>query len=210
MAASIDIFVNNNLFEKDINYTIKKLADKLNIEIKLFRDISEYDNLLNNNEFWGIDLCGYESVEECFKKLGNIQIFRNNGMDEEEIWMSKSNVMLWGDKFDTAGEWYSFHSYIYGLENNYQYEQMIKDIIEYSKIFESNKLIIFSGNFHDDIQEKLWHGSSIEDIMLDKRWNIIIEPKKNNIEKEDINLIYYKEWELDKNIIINEWRKKFK
>jgi len=211
MAASIDLFVNNNLFENDINFTLEKLMRKLNNEIIIFKDNSEYNDSLKNKDFWGIYLYEENSVEEDLLKNGHIKLFRNNGMREEEIWMSKTSIMLWGDKFDMAGGWHSFNSYIKGIEEyNYHYELLINDIIEYSKLFESNKLVIFSGDFHQDILEELWHGNSIENVLTNKRWEIIDKPHNDCSKEENVNILYYKEWKPEDIFSINEWKKYFR
>jgi hypothetical protein len=218
MAASIELWVNNNLFEKDINYTLEKLKEKTQCNIELIGDYFEDTTCSNDKDVWHLYLNEAKSIKEYFEKEGYIQLCRVNGMDEEEIWISKNNVNLWGEKFDIAGQWYSFCYFINGSKyHNFYYNQMINDIIEYSKIFESNKLIIFSDDFHQDIPEKLLKESSIDNILTDKRWKIIKDNSiiLNDIEEieeinEDINYLYYKEWKPKNDLNIKIWKEYFK
>jgi hypothetical protein len=217
MAASTHYFVNNNLFEKNILYTLDKLKEKTQCDINtIWENHEEISSEFNDS--WNIYFYDDETIEEYFEKEGNIQLCRKNGMEEEEIWISKSNVILYGEKFECAGQFYSFCRFLNGGSDvNYWYNQMINDAIKYSEIFNSNKLIIFSGDFHQDVEDELWRGESIDKIINYDYWKII---KDNDIqikdfdqmedEKYNINYLYYKEWERNKNFDLIEWKEYFK
>jgi len=93
------------------------------------------------------------------------------------------------------GRWNYFKDFLIGSieKDDFIYyknwfENFIDRIIEYGKIFNSNELIMFCGDLNQDIQDKLWTGETIENILKNDMWTII-EDIPYNINMDNMEII---------------------
>jgi hypothetical protein len=219
MGIDVGIYMKHTFFEKNITYTLEKL-----------KEISSFDVLISSMHThigtqigpeWVVNIDDYNSVEECFEREKYITITRRWDTEKEtEIWFSKNNFEMSGNEFMIRGRWYYFSKFLIGDMNEEDFEDyknwfnnFLENLIEYGKLFNSNELIMFCGDLNQDIEEELWTGETIENILNKNIWTIITDiPYKidfNNYEEYDIpRFLFNKKWK--NNLFdINKWKNLF-
>jgi hypothetical protein len=214
------IFINHNFYEKNIAYTLDKLKEITSYEVLFTR---KYNNSeIYSGPHWTVYIDEADSVNDIFEKNNFVDIIRYYETDEEEeLWFSRTNIELssYGNKFDISGRWHRFRDFLikspeidFEKYNNY-FNNLLKRIIDYGKLFKSTESIIFCHDYNQDISDKLWNGTSIKEILTMDIWTIIkeipYEIDLQKIEKYDTaRFIFYTEWELQE-FNLREWKNKF-
>jgi hypothetical protein len=206
MGIDVAVFMKHNFFEKNITYTLDKLKEISSFEVLI--------SSMNNNIIsqigpeWIVNIDEYSSVEECFEKDKFVKIIRHWETDKEtEIWFSKNNLDIIGDEFMVRGRWYYFSKFLINdmVKKDFEdyknwFNSFVEKLIEYGRIFNCNELIMFCADLNQEIEEELWAGETVENILNKDMWTIIENiPYKidiNNFEKYDIpRFIFNKKWE---------------
>ena len=219
MGIDVAVFMKHNFYEKNIIYTLDKLKEISSFDVLISSSHNNIGTQISSE--WVVNIDDYYSVEECFEKEKYITITRHWDTEKEiEIWFSKNNFDILGKEFMVRGRWYYFSKFLIGDMDNENFEDyknsfnsLLEKIIEYGKIFNSNELIMFCGDLNQDIEEELWNGETIENILNKNIWTIIrdipYKIDKNNYEKYDIpRFLFNKKWE--NNLFdLNKWKKLF-
>jgi hypothetical protein len=223
MADCTSIYVDNNVFEKNITYTIDKICKKLNCKY-----YQEMEYILNRHDidrhYIKIDVDYNYSIDEYFERKKEIDVY----IGDQQLTFSKNSICIYQyNLFDFCFDWHHFITFLRG-EYDSEYEEYVKfkinEIKEFSKLFESKQMIIFNGESSDSPEKDLYEGASIEEILNKKGWKIFnsfpipkckikFEEINNNEEKaleyRGDNYIYYEKW--INNEILNPyiWENKF-
>ena len=207
-----NVFVNNNIYNGNIEETLNKVIERMEIEVFIRYDENDELNIKKKENTYIVDIVDYNdsyTVKTYFEKHGNICLEKveyisennSNKIDQNEkygkikdIYISK-NCVYYSDNLFFPGRWSGFKDYLdNSISNdliNYCNEKFEMFINFSKKIFESNELIIFMDCNNEDIWDKLISGASFNEILYDDRWNILYEiPIKKAI--NDNYLIYKK------------------
>jgi hypothetical protein len=207
-----NVFVNNLIFDGNINSTLDKIIKNMKINIFIRSDENDDLNIEIDNNTFIIDLVDYDdkhTLESYFNKHGSIflekieyipkygdfKIGQNDKFGQiDGIYVSKYCIN-YSDNLFFPGRWSGFKKYLDNTLDsdliNYCNDQIEMFINFSKKVFNSNELIIFMDYENEDIWDKLVGGASFNEILNDKRWNILHEipiKKANN----DNYLIYRK------------------
>lgn len=223
MADCTSIYVDNNIFEKNITFTINKICKIL--DCKYYQD-KEY--IINRHDYdrhyikVNVD-CRY-SIDEHFEKNNEIEL----SIGDQELLLSKNTICIHQyTQFDFLSEWHHVMSFLHG-EYDPVYEEFIKykinDIKYFSKLFESTQLIIFNGEADGSPELLLYEGAKIDDILMNNKYKIInsFPIKKSGIQYEDLNgdiekeneysgnnYVYYEKWNNNDKLNPYIWENKF-
>jgi hypothetical protein len=202
MGVYITSFVDNNIFEQSLDYTINKMCKMLNKKLYLY--ILNDDNAkdpVNINEYIIVDLHYADTIdeEERIDDCMSVKIY--DELYNMDVLMSKSSVEFYGMGY----KWHFFEEYLRG--ENKLFDKNIEEIIHFSKIFNSTELLIFGDDYYqEEIEDKLLEGEKIKDVMNNVDLNIVTNiPIKND---DEIH-VYYKTLENNNNFDYNEWIKYF-
>jgi len=223
MADCTGIYVDNNIFEKNITFTINKICKIL--DCKYYQE-KEY--ILNRHDidkhYIKIDVDYNYSIDEYFEREKEIDIY----IGDQQLTISKNNICIYQyTQFDFCFDWYHFITFLrggYDLEREEFIKYKLNEIKEFSKLFDSTQMIIF--NVESDFSPviDMYEGAKIEDILCNKNLKIFTSfpvPKcevkfeeingneEKAIEYRGDNYIYYEKWV--NNVPINKyiWENKF-
>jgi hypothetical protein len=223
MGVEHSIYLNNNIFEKNMETTVEKICKKLNLEYDIHFVYSDLKNKLKL--FIENDDMSEKSLFE--KKSLDIHIMN------QSFRLCKNSICLYDypeSKFDFVCKWSGFMHFLRGqykdsIDKYIKYK--INEIKEFSKLFESTQLIIFAED-EDLTEDELDDGETIENILKKPRWEIIKpddlpiyynenEFKKyyNTGSKQDekkyfgLNYIYYETWKYENDFNENIWEDKY-
>jgi|TergutMp193P3_1026864.scaffolds.fasta_scaffold84989_1 hypothetical protein len=194
------VYVNNNIFENNIEYTLTKLSNLLGVNMFItgkFKKYQRMDNYLN------IFIDEFNSINEKFENDKYIIIMTKH----LEIYMLENFVNIFCDDI-YFNRWSLFSDYLAKDAEN--------DLIEYyndcfeklkfcSSVFGSNKLIVFDSYNHQDIEDQMYEGITIEKVLENKRWRIIENIGVSDVGNTDLYELYYNEWEQEKYINKEKW-----
>ena len=121
MADCTSIYVDNNIFEKNITYTLNKICNRLNC--KYYQD-NEY--ILNRHDldkhFIKINVNCHYSIDEHFERNKFIDVY----IGDQELQSSENNICIQQyTHFDFVFEWHHFITFLRG-EYEPEYEEYIK------------------------------------------------------------------------------------
>jgi hypothetical protein len=223
MADCTSIYVDNNIFEKNITFTLNKICKILNCKY-----YQEMEYILNrydiDRHYIKIDVdCNY-SIDEHFEREKEIDVY----IGDQQLTIYRNSICIHQYTiFDFCFEWHQFMTFLHG-EYDLEFEEyvkfMINEIKEFSKIFESTQMIIFNGESGNSPEIELYEGKEIEDVLYKGRWKIFksFPIPKCQIKFEEINgneekaleyrgdnYIYYEKWM--NNALLNPyiWENKF-
>ena len=196
------IYVNNNIFENNINYTLDKLSQKTEMNIFLPHE----NNYIRKDDSINVYMDDYNSVTECF-------------LNENEIWIHIKNIgitmmeksLCLGCDFG-FGRWTEFCQFIRMDGDNdliKYYQECIEKIKLFSSIFDSNKMVIFDTYFQQDIEDKIVEGMTIDEVIENKRWKINQKYGISNVGSSYLYELYYNEWDNRNYYNMETWRKEY-
>jgi len=199
----IEAFIDNNLYEKDLFYTVEKLAKLLNKKIYVYNLAKEYppsdENDLLLIQFYYNEEFDEGTYEEHIKNTTYLQIsVYDKNFEFCDISMSKSSIQFYG----FGWKWHVFESYLKGETD--MFDDKLKEIKHYGKLFNSTELIVFADDYYEkEIEDKLLEGEYIKDIIKNDEFNIVSEIPIND---ENYPHIYYIKYENDNsNFDLTEW-----
>ena len=224
MADCTEIYVDNNIFEKNISYTLDKICKILNCK---YYQNNEY--IINKNDYdryyIKINVDYHYSIDEHFDKNKEVEIY----IGDQELTISENTVCIHQyTQFDFLFEWHNVMTFLHG-EYDKEYEDFIKykinDIKCFSKLFKSTQLIMFNPEAPSGSPGILLsEGAKIDDILLNNKWKIIdsYPIEKSKVQYKDINgdinkeneffgnnLVYYEKWEKNEKINPYIWENKY-
>jgi len=197
------IYLNNNFFENDIEYTLNKLSQ--NSGIKLFAPSQQNKYAIDENCL-NIYKDDFNSINECFLKEKRIWIRTKL----EEFVLMENSFRIIGD-FD-LGRWKHFSEFFEINTKNdvwQYYQKCIERIKLFGSLFDSNKMVIFDSYNHQDIEDEIDEGMTIEKVLENKRWRIIQNAGLPDIGNTDFYELYYNEWDPKQYKNIEIWKKEF-
>ena len=197
-------FVNNNIYENNMEYTLKKLANLLGTNIFItgkLRNYQKMDNCLN------VFIDEFNSINEKFEDDKYIVIMTKR----LEIYMMENFIDIFCDDI-YFNRWSLFSKYLsVDAEDDLvlYYNDCFEKLKFCSSVFNSNKLIVFDSYDHQDIQDEMYKGITIEKVLNNKRWRIINEIGVDDVGFTDLHEIYYNEWEPKKYLNVENWIKEY-
>jgi hypothetical protein len=188
MADCTSIYVDNNIFEKNITYTLNKICDKL--DCKYYQEdayiLDKYDR---DKYYIKIDVNCHSSIDECFEKEKEVDVY----IGDQQLTISENSICIYQyTMFDFCFEWHQFRTFLRG-EYDLEYEEYIKfkinEIKDFSKLFKSTQMIIFNGESGHSPEKDLYEGAKIEDVLCKGWWKIFnsFPIPKCQIKFEEIN-----------------------
>ena len=197
MGVYIEAFIDNNIYENDLNYTVNKLCKLLNKKLCLVKDFNNDEYPENENDYLIVNLWESKSIEEELKSNTYLDIFVKDNKYKLDISMSKSSIQFYG----FGWKWYVFEDYLLG--NNNIFDEKINEIKHFGKIFNSTEVIIFGDDYYEsEIEDKLLNGEYIKEIIKNEDFNIVSEIPI----KEDKKIhIFYKKLENKNDFDYYEW-----
>ena len=198
------IYLNNNLFENSMEYTLTKLSNSLGVNKFItgkFNNYQRMDNHLN------IFIDEFNSINEKFENDKDIIIMTKH----LEIYILENFVDIHCDDI-YFNRWSLFSEYLAnGAENDLieYYDDCFENIKFCSSVFGSNKLIVFDSYNHQDIEDKMYEGITIEEVLENERWRIINKIGVRDVGNTDLYELYYSEWEPEKYINNEKWINKY-
>lgn len=128
----------------------------------------------------------FETLEGNFQEQGLIEFYDKS--TKEEPWVTRSTVMVYTPNVDLHYDWYNLVCKLAELaamplseRQTHPFQCIRLNIYKLVKQFGGTKSLLFCGDANQDIEEQLWQGSTIDEVL------------KNHSEK--INLIKYQELE---------------
>ena len=197
MGVYIEAFIDNGLFEINLDFTVKKLCQLLKKELYLIGDFNEnkYPEKMNNYLF--VEVYNKEDIKKGLYSDKYLNIYIKDENYKLDISMSKSSIQFYG----FGWKWYVFEDYLLG--NNKIFDDKINEIIHFGKLFNSTEMIIFGDDYYEiEIEDKLLEGEYINEIIQNKEFNIV---SNIPINKDDEIHIYYKKLYPNKIFDYNNW-----
>ena len=212
MGVYTSIYSDNNLFEKNIDYTIEKLCTILEKKISVY-NLSDKLILKNDDEYLNVYVDYFDSIKEKFNVDKNLFLRIGN----VELYFMEKTIHYCNNSFNwDTYVWSNIIKYLDEKMNNEStlfFKNKFNEIKYSTKIFNSKKMVIFDDDFNQDIEDKIDEGMAIDEILLDKRWLIFTKPdkniSKNQNEEDDYNYLYYEKWENNDDFNINIWKEKY-
>ena len=205
MGVDIVIYSENNIFENNIDFTIDKLCNIFNKKLHIYGEFNRWGSI-KNDEYFNVNIGKSKTLNEYFEKDKNIFLATN----KLQFHMNENSIFYYSYNWDIS-VWSNIVNYLLAEFNeklmNY-YKEKINKIKYCSKIFDSRKLIIFNDTDHQDIEDKMDEGLTIDEVIKDKRWKIFTKPCNKNACNEDDelwNYIYYETWENNNDFNLNTW-----
>jgi len=196
------IFVNNNTFEKDIEYTKNK-------RLKLY----EFEFILSGqlNEYFHKENC-IKVTHDDFDIVANKVKTNTIKIIDILFEMHEKLIDLWIGSSFGFGRWSSFidHLSIEAEKDDIiYYEGCLEKAKIFSSVFGSSKMIIFDSYDNQDIEDDIYDEKDIgvEDVIKNRRWKIIQGSGIKDIWNTDKSLLYYCEWDPNKYFNIEKWKK---
>ena len=192
MGVYTSIYSDNNLFEKNIDYTIEKLCTILEKKISVY-NLSDKLILKNDDEYLNVYVDYFDSIKEKFNVDKNLFLRIGN----VELYFMEKAIHYCNNSFNwDTYVWSNIIKYLDEKMNNEStlfFKNKFNEIKYCTKIFNSKKMVIFDDDFNQDIEDKIDEGMAIDEILLDKRWLIFTKPdkniSKNQNEEDDYNYL---------------------
>jgi hypothetical protein len=216
MGISTSIYTNNLIFEKDMEFTVKKISNKINIPCNI---MSESNKLNYEKNALNIYLHDFKSINDYYKKDSWISL----RLGDYEFWLNEKNVIYLCYPF-IPWSYQGLHEFFLKNISNERrslFFEKIDKIKRFSSLFNSTKMIVFNDDDHQDIEDELNECKSIDEVVKDKRWIVLREPgllNEEDLENDTYNEdngteyiyreLFYHEWE-NKQFSREEWEKEF-
>ena len=202
MGVYIEAIIDNNIFENDFEFTIKKLCKYLKKELHLYGEFNNFEYPKDENGYLIIQLYDKSTINEDTINNPDLNIYINDKLYKLDCYISKYYILFGGFE----GKWYNFEHYLEGKGNEF-YNDKINDIIHFGKLFKSTEMIIFGDDYYDDeIENELLNGKKINEIIKNNEYNIVTNIPIND---EKSPHIYYKKIENKIDLEYDEWIKYF-
>jgi len=206
------IFTDNNIFEKDIDYTLKTLCKTLNKKLHIRDDVCN-PNWKKDKAYINVGIDSAKTIQEHFAKEKNIFCI----IGKLEFNLSEKNIYYHLLDF-ALSSWGKFSvnllkgAFVIKWAELFQHE--LNQIQRCSRLFNATKMILFNDNAHEDICEQLIAGRiSIDEALQDKRWLIARTFGDAAVEPDDDQwsnkLIYHAQWENKDAFDAELWKKEF-
>jgi hypothetical protein len=222
------IILNNNIYENNMETTVNKLCERLDLEYEFVNNYTKRNNdikifIENEESFYS---------KKIFEDTSSLEIRIYN----QSFTLCKNSICLYDydeSKLSFVSSWSCFMYFLRGQykKTDEDYDSFIKykinELKEFGKLFESNQLIIFAED-EDNTEDELDEGETIENILKKPRWEIItpkdipiyyneqeFEKYYKSIENRDenkyfgLNCIYYDLWEYKSDFNELIWKDKF-
>ena len=205
MGLYIHGLLENNLYEKDMEYTIQKLCFRLNK--KLFITRNHITPLLPKNidDFIVADLFYTDTINDEIKKDSDIWIDVYDKNYFFHVILSKTGVIAGHFEF----KWIFFENYLQGDTWLKEYFTVhIEDIIQIGKLFNSKQLLLYPDELLEvSLEMKVMQEGCYLDEVLKKLEGCIIVTDENLPLPERDEIIVYQKYIEANNFNLDDWQK---